>query len=91
VKKGATFSASEIFMNTCSILITSDALLSASKQVLDDMNKGKQDKADKEVDKLEETKLKAIAAYDTFKKKGQGQCSNVERYTLVYFDCNRVK
>lgn len=50
------------------MLITSDALLSASKQVLDDRNVKKQDKADKEEYKLEETKSKDIAAYDTFKK-----------------------
>jgi len=48
--------------------ITSDALLSASKQVIDNRNKKQQDKNDKDLEKVQVTKTKALAAYDTFKK-----------------------
>ena len=84
VKKGATFSASGIFMNTGSMLITSDALLSASKQVLDNRNKAKQDKVDKESDKAESIKLKAIEAYDVFKAStSKGDKTSVATYTKM--------
>jgi len=36
--------------------------------VLDNRNKKKQDKTDKEVEMLEETKSKAIAVYDTLRR-----------------------
>ena len=55
-------------MNTCSMLITSDALLSASKQVLDNRNKKQQDKTDKDLEKVQVTKTKSLAVYDIFKK-----------------------
>ena len=86
VKKGATFSASGIFMNTGSMLITSDALLSASKQVLDNRNKKQQAQNDKALEKVQVAKTKALVAYDTFKKgnKDTGAMYNdMLKYLLV--------
>ena len=68
VKKGATFSVSGIFMNTGSMLITSDTLLSASKQVLHNRNKKQQAQTDRAQEKVQIIKTKALVAYDTLKK-----------------------
>ena len=55
-------------MNTSSMLITLDAPLNASKQVLNNRNKNKQAITDKALDKVQVVKTKVIAVYDTFNK-----------------------
>ena len=66
VKKGATFSASGIFMHTGSMLITSEALLSASRTVLVNRNAKAKDKQDGAAQKLQDFKLKSAESYDVF-------------------------
>ena len=67
VKKGVTFSASGIFMHTGSMLITLEALFSASRTVLDNINEKAKEKQDGAAPKLQEFKLKAEESYDVFK------------------------
>lgn len=55
-------------MNTGSMLITSDSLLSASKQVLDNRNKKQQAQTYKALEKMQVIKTKALVAYDIFTK-----------------------
>ena len=50
------------------MLITSDALISASKQVLYNRNKKQHAQSDKALEKVQVTKTKALMAYDTLKK-----------------------
>ena len=66
MKKGATFYASRIFMHTGSMLITPEALLSASRTVLVNINAKAKDKQDGAAQKLQELKLKAAERYDIF-------------------------
>ena len=67
MKKGATFSAFGIFMHTGSILITSEALLSASRTVLDNRNAKAKENQDGAAQKLQDFKLKSAKSYDVFK------------------------
>ena len=69
------------------MLITSDVLLSALEQALDNWNKKKQAISDKDFDKLEGAKSKALVAYGTFKK-GKGQCT---RCMLAPLTCPTLK
>ena len=80
VKKGATFSASGIFMHTGSILIIPEALLSASRTVLDNRNAKAKDKQEGTAQKLQDFKLKAAESYDVFKS---GPFVTVVMYTSM--------
>ena len=67
VKKGATFSASGIFMHTGSMLITSEALLCVSRTVLDNRNTKAKEKQYGGDLKLQYFKLKAAESYEALK------------------------
>ena len=80
VNKGATFSASGIFMHTGSMFITSEAILSASRIVLDNRNAKAKEKQDGSALKLQDFKLKAAKSYDVFKS---GAFVTVVMYTSM--------
>ena len=80
VNKGATFSASGIFMHTRSMFITSEAILSASRIVLDNRNAKAKNKQDGAAQKLQDFKLKAEQSYDVFKS---GAFVTVVMYTSM--------
>ena len=80
MNKGATFSASGIFMHSGSMLITSEALLSASRKVLDNRNEKAKEKQYVSAQKLQDFKFKAAESYDIFKS---GDFFTVVMYTSM--------
>ena len=67
-------------MHTGSMLITSEAILSASRTVLDNRNSKTKENQDRAVKKLQDFKLKAVESYDVFKS---GAFVTVVMYTSM--------